>query len=63
MQKPKDYNLNIRPEEIADLHDGKEPKPLRELYREGKLTSPGARQQGYWAEREYLERTEGQGDR
>lgn len=50
------YNLGIKPGEIADLHDGEPPKPLRELWLEGKLTSPGAAQQGYWAQKEYLER-------
>lgn len=50
------YHLGIQPGDIADLHDGKQPKPLRDLWREGKLTSPGARQQGYWADREYQER-------
>lgn len=54
--KSLDYKLGINPSDIADLHDGRCPKPLRELWLEGKLTSPGAAQQGYWAQREYLER-------
>ncbi|KAA1175871.1 hypothetical protein FWJ25_01680 [Marinobacter salinexigens] len=50
-----DYFLNIKEGEIADLHDGKEPIPLYKLWLEGKLTSPGAAQQGYWAYQAYLE--------
>lgn len=54
--KSSDYFLNVQPEEVADLHDGQVPKPLYQLWLEGKLASPGAAQQGYWAYQEYLER-------
>lgn len=50
------YRLGVEPGEVADLHDGQTPEPLRELWLKGKLTSPGAAQQGYWAQKEYAER-------